>query len=194
MNTTEEWIQLLEQLGQRRLPTEVLRMVQGCLMDYLGCAYYGAFINRQKIRPMTENPSVEIGRATLLGYGRKVSAGTAAMVNGFNAHTAELDDGHRKAMLHLGSVIVSAMLAVCQENQLTAEQFIRGMVMGYEASIRLGQAVQPGHKLKGFLATGTCGTVGTAVGLALCKRDVVRPGPPIFRTVFTLNLIIRCSV
>ena len=49
---------------------------------------------------------------------------------------------------------------------MDGRQFLRGIVMGYEATVRLASAMQPGHKLKGFHATGTCGTIGAALGIA----------------------------
>lgn len=41
-----------------------------------------------------------------------------------------------------------------------------GAIVGYEATVRLACAVQPGNKLRGYHATGTCGTVGAALGIA----------------------------
>lgn len=89
------------------------------------------------------------------------------MLNGINSHMAELDDGHRYGMLHLAAPVITALLAVAGDFCMDGRQFIKGTVMGYEAAIRIASAIQPGHKLKGYHATGTCGTIGAAVGIAM---------------------------
>ena len=91
---------------------------------------------------------------------------SAALLNGIHAHYIELDDGHRFGMLHPGVPVISALLSVAAERGLSSEAFLRGLIVGYEATIRLAMAIQPGHKLKGFHATATCGTMGAALGLA----------------------------
>ncbi len=166
MNITERWIEYLNEMNARPVTPDIINMVKKCLIDYLGCAYYGEYVNRNQESLYLNSILSEHGNASVIGRNARVPAATAALINGFNAHTAELDDGHRKAMLHPGSVAFSALLAVAQEQHMSVEKFICGIIMAYEATISLGQAIQPGHKMKGFHATGTCGTIGAAVGLA----------------------------
>ena len=70
-------------------------------------------------------------------------------------------------MMHPGAPVITALLAVAGSQKLTGERFLKGIVVGYEAAIRLASAIQPGHKLKGYHATGTCGTIGAAVAIAV---------------------------
>ena len=139
--------------------------VRSCFLDYLGVALAGSVIMSVKERELLQSQASPKG-CHILGTSIMVSTTTAALLNGINAHVIELDDGHRIGMLHLGAPVISAMLAVAEKEQLSEDDFLKGIVVGYEVAIRLACAVQPGCKLKGYHATGTCGTVGAAMGIA----------------------------
>lgn len=89
-----------------------------------------------------------------------------AFLNGFASHVLELDDGHRHGMIHLGASIVSAVLEVAIKEGLKSDNVLRGIVMGYEVAVRCARAIQPGHKVRGYHVSGTCGTIGAAMGIA----------------------------
>ncbi len=146
----------------RKIGPAVLAKAADCRADYLAVAAAGARKNRAKWRDLLSR--CPDGPVPLLGCGRCTDGKTAALVNGFNAHSLELDDGQRFAMIHLGACVISAIESVRAECGLGEDAVLKGIVMGYEAACRLAIAIQPGHKLKGFHASGTCGTVGAAVG------------------------------
>ena len=106
------------------------------------------------------------GNAKLFGYDKATDSKTAALINGFNAHSLELDDGHRFAMIHLGAVIISAIEAASDDNIINKDNYLKGIIMGYEAACRLSISIQPSHKKKGYHTSGTCGTIGAAIGVA----------------------------
>lgn len=87
--------------------------------------------------------------------------------NGICSHVLELDDGHRYGGVHVGGTVFSALLAIAERNEICTEDFLRGVVVGYETTVRLACCIQPENKLKGYHATGTCGTIGAAVGAAV---------------------------
>lgn len=90
----------------------------------------------------------------------------SAFLNGFAAHVLELDDGHRFGMIHLSASIVSAVLDAVEREKLKSDAVLRGIVMGYEVAVRCARAIQPGHKVRGYHVSGTCGTIGAAMGIA----------------------------
>ncbi len=135
-----------------------------CKLDTLAVTAAGAAKNRARWEPLLSRlPS---GSAELVSYGKRTDGKTAALINGFNAHALELDDGQRFAMIHLGASVISAIHAAADEHGIDAEAFRRGIVMGYEAACRVAVAMQPSHKNRGFHTAGTCGTIGSAVGVA----------------------------
>lgn len=133
------------------LSLQVNQQARKCLLDYLGVTVGGIkYINER-------NPKII---EDIIG---------SVFVNGFAAHVLELDDGHRHGMIHLGASIISAVLAVAEKGNLSSECALRGIVMGYEAAVRCARAIQPGHKVRGYHVSGTCGTIGSAMGIAFAK-------------------------
>ena len=130
------------------IPERVMHQARKALLDYLGVLAGGKKYLQQKHPELIE------------------SAPSASFLNGFAAHVLELDDGHRLGMIHPGASVVSAVLGVSGEQNLASGDVLRGIVMGYEAAVRLARAVQPGHKERGYHVSGTCGTIGSALGVA----------------------------
>ena len=165
-NSADAFLAGLEALAAKPLPEAVREQARMCLVDYLACAYLGqSMIASQTDAWLAALPG-DRGNASLIGAGRRVSAHAAAMLNGIHSHAAELDDGHRYGMMHPGAPVFSALLAIASGEKVSGEGFLLGAIMGYEAAIRLAAAIQPGHKLKGVHATGTCGTVGATMAVA----------------------------
>jgi len=145
--------------------TDDIRMkAEACRQDYLAVAAAGASKNRSRWEQLIAHTSD--GAAELIGYKKRIDSKTAALINGFNAHTLELDDGQRFAMIHLGASIISAVKAAADDGGVTEDSFLTGIIMGYEAACRVAIAMQPSHKNRGYHAAGTCGTIGSAVGAA----------------------------
>ena len=136
-----------------------------CLLDYLGVTLSGAELMRNKEQQLIQSVKCTDG-CHVVGMSKCLPDSMAALMNGISSHVIELDDGHRIGMLHLGAPIISALLAVTEKEQLGSQDFLCGIVIGYEVAIRLACTVQPGCKLQGYHATGTCGTVGAAMGIA----------------------------
>lgn len=143
---------------------EIRAKAEDCREDYLAVAAAGAVKNRSHWERLLA--CAPDGTAELIGYEKKVDSKTAAMINGFNAHALELDDGQRFAMIHLGAAIISAIKAAADDAPIDDEQFKAGIIMGYEAACRVAIAMQPSHKNRGYHTAGTCGTIGCAVGVA----------------------------
>ena len=78
----------------------------------------------------------------------------------------DFDDGHRFSTVHLGSAVIPPVLAVAEKEGLSMEDAIRGIVIGYEAGIRLGRCIQPSHRGRGFHSSGTVGAIAAAMGVA----------------------------
>lgn len=162
LNATNEFVGYLFRKAAS-IPAPVLEKARMCREDYLAVVAAGARKNRNKWEPLLSR--LPKGNARLFGYDLTTDGKTAALINGFNAHALELDDGQRFAMIHLGAGVISAIDAAA-DGSVDEASYLRGIVMGYEAACRASIAMQPAHKMKGYHAAGTCGTVGAAVGVA----------------------------
>lgn len=147
VNISETFITGLIKTSQV-IPNEINEQARKVLLDYLGVVAGGLRYLKEKQPELVD------------------SASSTAFLNGFAAHVLELDDGHRHGMIHLGASIVSAVLEAGKKDGLKTDDMLRGIVMGYEVAVRCARAIQPGHKVRGYHVSGTCGTIGSAMGIA----------------------------
>ena len=164
-NLTDIFLAIIHRFEVTSRRNDICQVAKDAFLDYLGVTLAGSAIMSEKERELLQSQRCPDG-CHVIGSSRMVSINMAALMNGINAHVIELDDGHRIGMLHLGAPIISALLAIAEKENLNNKDFLCGIIVGYEVAIRLACAVQPGCKLKGYHATGTCGTVGAAMGIA----------------------------
>lgn len=165
---TDHFIDGLFTMSQA-IPEKVIRQAKKCLLDYIGVAVGGARFLQHHHPSFFEEFTNETGDCSVFGTDYKTCAPNAALLNGFCAHVLELDDGHRKGMIHLGASIISAVLASAEREKKISDDSLLGVIMGYEAAVRCACALQPGHKVRGYHVSGTCGTIGSAVGIAFAS-------------------------
>ena len=101
-------------------------------------------------------------QSTVVTYGLRTSAATAAYVNGAFAHGFELDDNLLRTGLKGGSVTVPTALAVGEHQCSSGRDFIVAMVAGYELMARVGNAIGPGSRPRKNHMSGTVGALGAA--------------------------------
>ena len=162
---TDRFIENIRSIRKKNISPEVWHHARRALIDYLCVTIAGAKVFREKELAYLDS-LCEDGDTTIFGLNRKASMQTAALLNGMSAHVAELDDGHRQGALHVGATVFSALLPMAEHEHFTSEDLLYGAIIGYETTVRLACSVQPGNKLRGYHATGTCGTIGAALGIA----------------------------
>ena len=172
MNITDRFIENLYAYSKREFSDEEILHAKKCLLDYLGVTLAGAKAYHGIEEALLDTGLAKGGKSAVLGHKKKASVSVAALVNGISAHAVELDDGQRFGNVHPGAPIISAVLPVAEYNNLKIKDLWRGVLSGYECTIRLACSIQPGHKLKGFHATGPCGTIGATMAIAaMCGYD-----------------------
>ncbi|MCD8150487.1 MAG: MmgE/PrpD family protein [Clostridiales bacterium] len=164
-NLTEKFNAAIYDISKASLPADVKEKVRECFLDYLSIVIGGCKTNYDVNKKFIEENHLT-GDIHAVGMNVSTDIRTAICINAFNAHILELDDSHRVAMTHLGAPIFSALLGVGELYCCTFDQLLCAAVVGYEAAIRLANAIQPGHKKRGFHVSGTCCTVGCAMGIA----------------------------
>ncbi|MDC7226160.1 MAG: MmgE/PrpD family protein [Spirochaetales bacterium] len=165
-NITDIFIEDLFALSNSNIPTAVLQKAKNCVLDYLGVTFAGAKILQEKGNKYLEFQNDNSSIATVIGFNRKASIFNSIIVNGLSSHVLELDDGDRYAMLHPGVPVISALLAVAEAERVDSDLFLKAVVIGYEATIRIARVMQPSLKLNGYHGTGVCGTIGVAIACA----------------------------
>ena len=174
-NLTNRFLVDVLSLAEQPLADTAVHHAKRCLLDYLGAAFAGARMNAHRSQPLATMLGSGSQEVSLIGLESKSSLLSAALVNGISSHTAELDDGVMSGIIHPGTPIFSALLTIAQKHDLSGQRLLRGTVLGYEAAVRLANAIQPSHKLKGYHATATCGSLGATIGLAtMCNFDFLK--------------------
>lgn len=159
------------------LPEEVIKNTKFCILDAIGGALGGLQTSEIKklVSMMTKYDASN--DATIWGTPYKASFLMASLLNGTMAHTLEVDDVHREAKAHPGAVIVPASLTLGETKQISGKDLIIAIVCGYEVMLRIGIGVgAASHRKRGWHATGTCGTFGSAASatkiLGLSKEQL----------------------
>jgi 2-methylcitrate dehydratase PrpD len=110
------------------------------------------------------------GACTAIGHARALDAAGAAFVNGTAAHGEDFDDTFEGGPIHAGAVIVPAVLAVSERQDIPGPDALRGIAVGAELMCR-GSLVAPKliHKA-GFHPTAVLGAMGAAAGVATALK------------------------
>jgi 2-methylcitrate dehydratase PrpD len=92
---------------------------------------------------------------------------SAALVNGAGAHALDYDDVNLAMPGHPSVAVLPGLIALAEQRKSSGRDLIASFIAGYETACRAGLSVRPGHYGRGFHATGTVGTFGSA---AACAR------------------------
>ena len=160
---TSKFTEFIVSTSYDQLPDGVIQKAKECFTDFMGVALRGSETESGEAVKNIIRPGDE---STVIGQGRSTPM-EAGLANGIFAHSMDLDDGHRLAMLHPGACVIPASLSLCEAENRTGKELIESIVVGYQVAIALGMMVNPGHRSRGFHSTGTCGTLGAAA--AACK-------------------------
>jgi 2-methylcitrate dehydratase PrpD len=149
------------------IPRAVVAKIKWCILDNLGIIL-GATQTRfgRAILEYTRLLGDE-GQASVLGYGLKTSARSAAFANGSLSETLEYQDGYTKGGYHPSCGTISASLAMAEWRERSGRDLIAAVTAGYEVGNRVSEAIFPSHLSRGFQSTGTAGAVGAAAAAAV---------------------------
>jgi len=155
-----------------KLPKEAVHHAKRAVLDWYASLLPGSRVAPATLLELALADELDHGRARLAS-GRRATVRGAALINGAASHSVEFDDIWRDAVYHPASPVISATLAAAQSQGVNGEQFLRGVIVGYEVSTRIGDAIMPSH-YKYWHTTGTVGTLGAAAGVATilrCNRE-----------------------
>jgi 2-methylcitrate dehydratase PrpD len=147
------------------------------LLDYLGVALGGTRTESGRIAAQFSSDLGERGEATILGFGYRTSAPSAAFSNAILSHSIELDDVDSLAYFHFSPPILSAALAMAEREHTSGRDLLCAFVIGCDVMARLSSATNPSLRDKGFHTTSTCGVFGAAAAsarlLGLGTEDII---------------------
>lgn len=159
-------------LGYDAVPPEVRDRIKLLILDSLGCGLYGADLEWTRIiRETLGALDRTADGCRVWGTGERLSAPHAALVNGTMVQGFELDDVHRRGVLHVGAVTLPALIAVTetkggQSGRMSGKDFLTAAVAGYEIGPRVGICMGQEHIGQGWHSGATLGVFSAAAGAA----------------------------
>jgi 2-methylcitrate dehydratase PrpD len=150
----------LASLRPHDMPGAVIEDTRRTVLDWFGSALAGSLEGPARIAQRIAATFGASEEASVFGWGRG-SAVAAAFANGVASHILELDDVHKGSTLHGAAPIIPAALAVAEREHANGRAFLLAVAVGYEAALRIGEAVNPSH-YRFWHPTGTAGTFGAA--------------------------------
>ena len=149
------------------IPAEVRERIKLLILDALGCALYGAHLEWCRILCDTLGRIDKDASCSVWGTSLRLSAPHAALANGTQIQGFELDDVHRAGVLHVGAVVLPALLAIAElRRNLGGDEFLAAAVAGYEIGPRVGLCMGPEHIGQGWHSGATVGVFAAAAGAA----------------------------
>jgi len=148
------------------IPREVRERAKLLMLDALGCALYGAHLEWCRILQRTLARLDRSRTCAVWGTPLRLSAPHAALVNGTQVQGFELDDVHRQGVLHVGAVVLPALVAVSELRRMSGREFLVSAIAGYEIGPRVGLCMGPEHIGQGWHSGATLGVFSAAAGAA----------------------------
>ncbi|MDF1608703.1 MmgE/PrpD family protein [Hoeflea sp. YIM 152468] len=114
----------------------------------------------------------EPGDHIIIGHKERVSASSAALINGTAAHGEDFDDTFEGGPVHSGVVVVPALLAAGQMYNLSNARVMMGIAVGTEVLCRLALTLPKAVHKAGFHPTAVLGAFAATAGIcAACEAD-----------------------
>ena len=150
-----------------RIPSEVRERIKLLILDSLGCAIYGADLEWCRILRGTLTALDQTRTTSVWGTDARLSSVHAALANGTQVQSFELDDVHRQGVLHVGAVTLPALFAATESHAaLSGRDLLTAAVAGYEIGPRVGLCMGPAHIGQGWHSGATVGVFSAAAGAA----------------------------
>ncbi|HEV2431257.1 MAG TPA: MmgE/PrpD family protein [Burkholderiales bacterium] len=153
------------------IPADVRERLKLLILDALGCALYGAHLEWCRILNKTLTELDNDKSCAVWGTRERLSAPHAALANGTQVQSFELDDVHRAGVLHVGAVVLPALIAVAElKRNLSGKEFLAAAAAGYESGPRVGLCMGPEHIGQGWHSGATVGVFAAAAAAARALR------------------------
>jgi 2-methylcitrate dehydratase PrpD len=164
------------------VPDDVRHEARRAIVNYLGCALGGSRDEAVDLAIRALGPFSGPATAAVVGRPERLDPLHASLMNGISSHVYDFDDTTPKNYMHPTSPVASALFAYASANPVSGRDFMQAFITGFEAEMRIGNAVYPAHYDVGWHITGTAGVFGaaTAIGKLL--------GLTVQQTIWNLGL------
>ena len=186
MGLTQEVANFVAKTRYRDVPSAVVRLAHGFILDGLGVALAGSTDECSRIVQAHIRQMAGKGEATVLGTSLSAPAAKAALANGVAGHAMDYDDTQLSTskeavyglLTHPTTPVLAAALAISEKERISGQDFVLAYIMGVEVACRIADAINPRHYQDGFHSTATMGGLGAAMAagkiLGLKEEQLIR--------------------
>jgi len=164
MYVTEKFAEFIDNTNFENLPEDIVSLAKERILDSVGAILAGAgnWAYREPFLKACKEQGTGDCSAFTTGD-LKFPASRAAMIDATFGHAVELDDGHKFAGAHAGTVVVPVAFTLAEKYGFTGRDVINSVVLGYDIVYRIAAAMAPHQIDKGFHPTSNDDTLGAAV-------------------------------
>lgn len=145
------------------LPENVQIRARVCLIDLVGALLIGSLSDQFMTGKKLANAVFGQGDIAIIGSKERFGFLGAASAMGHSSNAYDIDDGHNIIRAHPGASFIGGILAAAYEKNINIKELLTTLVISYETTIRMGQAIMDYYNYAH--SSGTFGAVGTAAGV-----------------------------
>ena len=175
MTVARELAEFLTRTSPADLPPQAVEHAAMLIASTLASAALGTGLESSRI--IRDLARERVGRpdASLWFHpGPKLPMAEAAQVNAVASDAAASDDSDLRNIVHAGTILVATGLAVAERTGAAGEEVLAAIVLGYEAAGRIGEAITPGFRTRGFHGCLVAIFAGTVAAGRLLGLDAMR--------------------
>ena len=166
MSIARELAGFLTQASYADLPPQAIEHAAMLISSTVASAACGSRIASSSIiRSLAKERSGTPDASIWFDSGAKLPVADVAQVNAVMSDAAASDDCDLRNIVHTGTTLVACSLAIGERTGSSGQDVLAAIVLGYEASGRIGEAITPIFQTRGFhgcLVSIFGGTVATA--------------------------------
>jgi 2-methylcitrate dehydratase PrpD len=150
MSLARDLAEFLAPLGYDDLPARATDYAAMLIASTLASAAYGKeIVSAQIVRDLARERGGTPQASLWFDTGPKLSAAEAAQVNAVMSDAAASDDSDLRAIVHCGTPLTAAALALAERTGASGREVLAAMVLGYEAAGRIGDPISPQFRERG---------------------------------------------
>lgn len=151
MTVARELAEFLAGTSVTDLPAQAVEHAAMLVASTLASAAMGSELESASIiRSLAREHGGTAEASVWFDAGPKLPATEAARVNAVMSDAAASDDSDLRNIVHAGTPLVATTFAIAERTGARGEHILTAIVLGYEAAGRIGEAITPGFRARGF--------------------------------------------
>jgi 2-methylcitrate dehydratase PrpD len=151
LTVARELAEFLIRTSPSGIPQQPLEHAAMLIASTLASAALGSGLESSRIiRDLSRERGGRPDASLWFSPGPKLPMTEASQVNAVASDAAASDDSDLRNIVHAGTTLAATGLAVAERTDAGGEEVLAAIVLGYEAAGRIGEAITPGFRTRGF--------------------------------------------